>query len=117
MEGMVSEGSILSQSDVDALLAQAEAPEEDNTQGIVEEPEKIVVHSSKGKSEDEIRGLLSQLQKRAFVRRDRGVSVIWNASGVFPMTEGYTLEIQGRRYISLGSLFDSHLVVGFQGES
>ena len=111
---MVTNDEILSQDDVDALLEGAGSGDEKPSQAAApaEEPERKIVQASSGRSASEALNLLAGLCKKAMVQRDRDVRVIWNAHGLFPLTPGYNMEIQGRTYVSLGSLSNSHLVVG-----
>lgn len=111
---MVTNDEILSQDDVDALLegagSEEEAPSQEATPA--EESERKIVTASCRRSASEAMNILASLCRKAMVQRDRDVRVIWNAHGLFPMTSGYNMEIQGRTYVSLGSLGNSHLVVG-----
>lgn len=111
---MVTNDEILSQDDVDALLEGGDSGEEKPSQAAaaVEEHERKIVTTSCGRSASEARELLVGLCKKAMVQRDKDVRVIWNAHGLFPLTAGYNMEIQGRTYVSLGSLGNTHLVVG-----
>ncbi|MGD8386639.1 MAG: hypothetical protein PVG49_05835 [Desulfobacteraceae bacterium] len=111
---MVTNDEILSQEDVDALLEGAGSGEEkpDQAAAPAEESDRKIVTASCGRSASEARNILADLCKKAMVQRDRDVRVIWNAHGLFPLTPGYNMEIQGKTYVSLGSLSNSHLVVG-----
>jgi len=113
---MVAGNDILSQEDVDALLEGADAGAGSDGAPVSAAPEesheKRSVTASGGRTDAEARELLSGLCRRAMIQRDRGVRVIWNAVGLFPLTPGYDMEIQGRNYITLGVLSNAHLVVG-----
>ncbi len=110
---MVTNDQILSQDDVDALLAGAAEGESAEEKPVsAKEPERRTVAANVMRSESEVREILAQLCRSAFVQRDKGVSVIWNASGLFPLTSGYSMEIQGKKYVSLGPFGDEHLVIG-----
>lgn len=110
---MVTNDQILSQEDVDALLAGAAGEETagEKTASAKEEDRKAVT-ANVMRSESEAREIMARLCRSAFVQRDRGVSIIWNAYGLFPLTSGYSMEIQGKKYVSLGPFGDEHLVVG-----
>lgn len=118
---MVSNEDILSQDDVDALLAGADSNEEPKESPATSEaasqegPERKLVMANVKRSESEARDILAQLCRNAFVPRDEGVRIIWNAGGLFPLASGYNMEIQGRRYVSLGPFGDAHLVIGRSG--
>lgn len=110
---MVTNDQILSQEDVDALLAGAAGEESAaETPGSVKQPDRRMVVANVMRSESEVREILAHLCRSAFVQRDKGVSIIWNASGLFPLASGYRMEIQGKKYVSLGAFGDEHLVVG-----
>lgn len=112
---MVTNDQILSQEDVDALLAGATAGDdsaEEKPLHAESTEQKVVVTSAVRRSESEAREILASLCRSAFVQRDKGVSIIWNASGLFPLTSGYNLEIQGKQYMALGPFGEEHLVVG-----
>ena len=115
---MVTNDQILSQEDVDALLAGADIggePSEETTAGPEpgrEESDRKTVHASTGRSESEAREILAALCRKAIVVRDEGVRIIWNAMDSFPLSPGFNMEIQGHRYVSLGSISNAHLVVG-----
>ena len=112
---MVANDQILSQEDVDALLAGAQAgsesPEETPPPGPANADRRLITAGA-GRSESEARGILASLCRRALVERDDGVRIIWNAMDLFPLSSGYNMEIQGQRYVSLGSIGNAHLVVG-----
>ncbi|MCF8061897.1 MAG: hypothetical protein K9M82_05225 [Deltaproteobacteria bacterium] len=112
---MVTNDEILSQDDVDALLAGAdsggdEPPVETAAAGEGHEPRRVTANVKR--SDAEARDILARLCRSAFVPRDKGVRIIWNADGLFPLTPGYNMEIQGRMYVSLGPFGGTHLVVG-----
>jgi len=112
---MVTNDQILSQDDVDALLAGADSGDEspDESSGPApHEPDRKLVTATLGRSESQARAILASLCRKAVVERDEGVRIIWNALDLFPLSSGYDMEIQGRRYVSLGSIGNSHLVVG-----
>ncbi|MFO7783588.1 MAG: hypothetical protein ACQET7_03120 [Thermodesulfobacteriota bacterium] len=111
---MVKNDQILSQEDVDALLAGAAGEEESAGEKpvSVKEPDQKVALANVMRSDFEAREILAHLCRSACVQRDKGVSIIWNASGLFPLTSGYSMEIQGKKYVSLGPFGEEHLVVG-----
>lgn len=115
---MVSNDDILSQDDVDALLAGAGSDEEPEGKAAAsgpltkEGPERKMVMANVKRSDAEAKSILERLCRSAFVPRDEGVRIIWNAHGLFPLASGYDMEIQGRRYVSLGPFGDAHLVIG-----
>jgi hypothetical protein len=111
---MAKDNQILSQEDVDALLAGAADDQGSPAEaaGRVSEPKSRAVPGNVMRSESEAREILAHLCRSACVPRDKGVSIIWNASGLFPLTSGYSMEIQGKTYVSLGPFGHEHLVVG-----
>jgi hypothetical protein len=112
---MVTNDEILSQDDVDALLAGAASGGDEpaaEPAASVQEPERKLVTAQVKRSEAEAREILTRLCRSAFVPRDRGVRIIWNAGDLFPLTPGYNMEIQGRKYVSLGPFGQAHLVIG-----
>jgi len=131
MEGTSTEDNILSQEDIDALLEQAdkikeleESPtgdadqlhfQDDETEIAPDTPAELrpKPRDESGRSSDaDVKVMLFDLYNQAFLRRDEGVKVIWNASAVFPMTSGLSIKIQEMEYVSLGVLNEDHLIVG-----
>ena len=112
---MVTADEILSQDDVDALLAGADSGGDEpaaEAAASEQEPGRKRVAAKVKRSEAEARIILTRLCRSAFVPRDEGVRIIWNAGGLFPLTPGYNMEIQGRKYVSLGPFGNEHLVIG-----
>jgi hypothetical protein len=108
----MSEKSILAQDDIDALLGEVgNDGDSESQEGRIEQPPVTTFGTPKRVSDEEVQSLLDQLYRRAVMERERDVKIIWNASGVYPMTSGFNLRIQGRNYVSLGILNDTHLVV------
>lgn len=118
MESMTTDGKLLVQDDIDALLG--EAGLEGNYES--EKPEKkpsstpkkrSSVRFSKITDEDAIDSFTS-LYSKAILEREDDIRVIWNASGTIPMASGLNLKIQGMEYVSLGVLYENHLVVKYK---
>jgi len=100
---------------VDALLAGADMGDDSPDEAVEasqQESDRKSVTASLGRSESEAHAILASLCRKAVVERDEGVRIIWNALDLFPLSSGYNMEIQGRRYVSLESIGNSHLVVG-----
>lgn len=133
MEGTSADGAILAQEDIDVLLDQADkieelegSPKEDvDDLPSPDDKEEISTSedfpeerslTSEGKpprrSDEDVKAMLFQLCNKAFLKRDEGIQVIWNASGTFPMTSGLGIKIQRMEYVSLGVLNKNHLIVG-----
>jgi hypothetical protein len=51
------------------------------------------------------------VRRKCQLKRVDGTQVIWNAAGTFPMTRGYTMQIQGVDYSSSGVFNQNHLVI------
>ena len=106
---MAEDGQVLAQDDIDDLFAQdgeseeTEEPFEKPLMAFEKEPEMDLV--------EDAAALSSQLYHMAALKRDENVKVIWNASGTLPMNSGFSMEIEGIAYTSLGVLHDKHLVV------
>ncbi len=111
---MVTNDQILSQEDVDALLAGAGTEDEVTGEkpASVTEPGPKTFVPNVMRSESEAREILANLCRSACVERDKGISIIWNAAGLFPLTSGYSMDIQGKQYVALGPFGEEHLVVG-----
>ena len=115
MEGMTTEGKLLAQDDIDALLGEAglDGGYEPDVPEVKElkprEKKSAVKYSSR--SEDEAREILHTLFSKAFLERENDVRVIWNASGTIPLAGGYSVKIDGKDYTSLGVIHENHLVV------
>ncbi len=106
---MAEDGKVLAQDDIDALFNQ-----DGESQEPEEPPEKPFMTSGKKPEMDVVEdaaALSSQLYHMAALKRDENVKVIWNASGTLPMNSGFSMEIEGIAYTSLGVLHDKHLVV------
>jgi len=113
MNNMMTSGKQLSQADVDALLSQSglegSYESEDSTEKS-KRPEKKTVRS-KQRSREEAQEISYRLYNKAFLEREEGVAVIWNAEGVVPMDPGQTIRIQGKDFITLGVLSERHLII------
>jgi len=114
MEGTTSDGKLLGQDDIDALLNEAGLEGDNKSEG--EEEEASFSHSDSNINEGEeafrdIKIIIDTLCNRASLKREKGVQIIWNASKVFPMVAGLNLKIQGTEYTSMGVLHENHLVV------
>ena len=113
---MIASGKQLSQDDVDALLSQSGLEgsyESENSTESHKLPEKKTIRS-KQRSQEEAQEISYHLYNKAFLEREEGVAVIWNADGVVPMDPGQTIRIQGKDYITLGVLSERHLIIGRQ---
>ncbi|MBW1721965.1 MAG: hypothetical protein JRH13_08860 [Deltaproteobacteria bacterium] len=115
MESMTTKEKILSQDDVDAILAQSGIEGDYESKPEAEEPSQVdkKVFTTKGRSDEEVRTLSYQLFNKAFLERgEEEVSVIWNAAFVMPMETGLNIKIGGKDYITIGTLNEKHLIVG-----
>lgn len=112
-EGIALGDQQLGQDDIDALLNQNNNVQEETEEVSTAPADKPVLRTKK-RSHEAVKSLSADLYNKAFLQRDDGVKVIWNASTVFPMTSGLSLKIQGAEYISLGVLHNKHLVVGLK---
>lgn len=115
MEGMTTDGKLLAQDDIDALLGEAgiegDYDEESKQKETPVPPKKTSVVRFTKRSNLEVRETIEMLYSRAVLERNNDVKVIWNASGTIPMLTGYNMKIHDTDYISLGTLHESHLVV------
>ena len=68
------------------------------------------------RSDNEVKDLMSMLRNKAFLERESDVNVIWNAQGNVPMVSGSHMKIQDLEYVTLGVLYENHLVVQYKGE-
>jgi len=114
MEGMTTNEKLLSQDDVDAILTQSglEGGYDQNDEKNSHPAEQKKIVATKQRSKDEAKALSYSLYNKAFLEREEGVSVIWNAAEVMPMEAGLNVKIQGRDYLTLGVLNEKHLIVG-----
>ena len=108
---MAMSNNILAQDEIDALLGGTDQKPESQLAEPVLDVKTTFSNPTKVTQED-VRNLLQELHNRAVFERDDGVRIIWNAQGVYPMTSGFQMQIEGVRYVSLGVLQDTHLVVG-----
>lgn len=115
MERMTTGGKLLAQDDIDALLSEAGLEGDYSSKESEEKAEppkkKNTFIRPQEKTSHEIRLVTEILCKKAFLKREEGVQIIWNASNVFPMVAGLNLKIQGMRYTSMGVLNEKHLVI------
>ncbi len=107
MKGKPTSDKLLAQDDIDALFGQAELEAGCESEEPASEPTEKPVK----RSDEDLKAMLVQLYDKALFERDRDVKVIWNASGNCPMTSGFSINIQGIEYISLGVFHENHLVV------
>ncbi len=116
MESMTTNENLLSQDDVDAILSQSglegSYAEKDDTPS--PSPEKKAV-ATKPRTQEEARTLSYKLYDKAFLEREKGVSVIWNAAEIMPMESGLNIKIQGKDYLTLGVLNERHIIIGCTG--
>ena len=116
MDGITTNDKLLAQDDIDALLGEAgiegsyesDEPKKQETHPAFKK--KPVIRFAK-RSDDEVKLAISILRNKAFLEREGDVKVIWNAQGNIPMISGADMKIQDTEYISLGTLYDNHLVV------
>ena len=115
MESMTTDKKLLAQDDIDALLGEA------GLEGGYKSDKKEKL-SSKAKNDSSVRftkrsmaeareALEILFKKTFFERKDDDLKVIWNAFGNIPMANGKKINIQGMEYVSVGILFENHLVV------
>ena len=65
----------------------------------------------KRRTDEEVKAITESLFNRAFLERDEGVAVIWNAAGVMPLETGLGIRFKDKDCISLGVLHRRHLVI------
>ena len=106
---MADDSQILAQDDIDALFAQE--GELEDTEDSFEKPLTSFENKSETDVVEDAAALSSQLYHMAALKRDKNVKVIWNALGSLPMNSGFSMNIEGISYTSLGVLHDKHLVV------
>ncbi len=114
---MPTNEKLLSQNDVDAILNQS------GLEGSHDQNDKENPHPEEGKksvpkqkrSREEAKAISYHLYNKAFLEREEGVSVIWNAATVMPMEAGLNVKILGKDYLSLGVLNQRHLILGSSG--
>ncbi len=113
MDAMTSSGKMLSQDDVDAILNESGIEGDYESKEDAPEPhEEKRPFAAKRKSADEVKRLSGHLFAAAFLEREDGVAILWNASGVMPLEAGRSLQMNGRDYVTLGVLRERHLIVG-----
>ena len=115
MEGMTTDGKLLAQDDIDALLGEAgiegDYDEEPKKKEAPAPPKKTsAIRFTKGSNLD-IKSAMEMLYSKAVLERNNDVKIIWNASGTIPMLTGYNMKIHDLDYVSLGTLHENHLVV------
>lgn len=113
MDGMITKGKLLSQDDVDAILTQSglEGDYDSKDSSVPAHDEKRFLKNRR-RTQEEADSLSCQLYNKAFLEREEGVSVIWNAAGAMPIDCGQSVKIQGKEYLILGVLQERHLIVG-----
>jgi hypothetical protein len=104
-----TEAQISGQKHIDLASENTDAIEATPTKASEQE---IPHPRTRKRTNSEIRALLKEVLNKAAYQREAGVQVIWNASGVFPMTDGYSMQIQDSQYNSLGVFNEHHLVIG-----
>ncbi len=119
---MTAGDKLLAQDDIDALLGEAGIEGNyESEEPIKKKPEitpKVVSRIRFAKRSDaEVRETLFLLRSKAFLEREDDVKVIWNAQGTVPMVSGSLMKIQDSEYISLGVLYENHLVVKHKEEN
>ena len=115
VEGMTTDAKLLAQDDIDTLLGEA------GLEGSYDEERKKKQAPAPGKKASSVRftkktdldvkGTMEQLYSRALLERDEDVKVIWNAAGTIPMLTGSNMKIHDSDYVTLGTLYENHLVV------
>ena len=114
---MTTNAKLLSQDDVDAILTQSGLEgsyDQNDEENPHPEKEKKSVPTQK-RSRAEAKAISYHLYNKAFLEREEGVSVIWNAAAVMPMEAGLNVKILGKDYLTLGVLNQRHLIVGMTG--
>ena len=120
-DGTTTNDKLLAQDDIDALLGQAGlegnyTSENPGKQEASLLPKKKSVIKFVKRSDNEVKDLMSMLRNKAFLERESDVNVIWNAQGNVPMVSGSHMKIQDLEYVTLGVLYENHLVVQYKGE-
>ena len=120
-EGSATSDKLLAQDDIDALLGQAglEGNYTSEKPGMQEDsplPKKKSIIKFVKRTDDEVKDLMTMLRNKAFLERESDVNVIWNAQGNVPMVSGSHMKIQDLEYVTLGVLYENHLVVQYKGE-
>ncbi|MBN1850525.1 MAG: hypothetical protein JW932_18295 [Deltaproteobacteria bacterium] len=115
MKNMTTDGKLLAQDDIDALLGEAGIEGNYESETKTKEVDRGLDKKSKvrfsKRTNGEIQATMNQLYHLAFLEREEDVQVIWNALGTVPLASGLGMKIQGVEYISLGVLRERHLVV------
>ena len=115
MESVKTDGKLLAQDDIDALLGEAGLEEnfksEDTNISSPKEPEKKTNIINARRTQEKIKELMNILYGIAFLEREDDVRVIWNASETLPLVPGLNMKIQGIDYVSTGILHEKNLVV------
>jgi len=114
MEDQNDDGGVLAQDDIDSLLGEAgmEGDDGEGKNADTSVPAKDdSVFSSVKMSNLNVRETMEALYSRAAHERNNDVTVIWNASGTLPMLKGYNMKIHDTDYVSIGTLYENHLVV------
>jgi len=115
VEGMTTDGKLLGQDDIDALLGEAgiegDYEEEPQIKETPAPPKKRSAVMFAKKTDLDVKDTMGILYSRAVLERESDVKVIWNASGTIPMLTGYNMKIHETEYVSLGTLHENHLVV------
>ena len=99
MESVKTDGKLLAQDDIDALLGEAGLEEnfksEDTNISSPKEPEKKTNIINARRTQEKIKELMNILYGIAFLEREDDVRVIWNASETLPLVPGLNMKIQG----------------------
>ena len=115
MEEITTNGKLLAQDDIDALLGEAGIEENHKSDVVARESSKVPDKKSKirfsKRTQDDIKTIMNQLYNMAFLEREKDVQIIWNALGTIPLASDIGMKVQGIEYVSLGVLRKKHLIV------
>ena len=122
MDGITTSDKLLAQDDIDALLGEAGIEGSYESEKAVKKdipplPKKKSIIRFAKRTDEEVKDIMSLLRHKAFLEREDDVNVIWNAQGNVPMISGSSMKIQDIEYITLGILYENHLVVKYRGEN
>ena len=121
MEGKTTDGKLLAQDDIDTLLGEAGIEGSYESEELKEElslaPKKRPIIRFAKRSDDEVSDTMALIYAQAVLEREDDVKVIWNAMGTIPMVSGFDLKIHDMEYVTLGVLYENHLVVKSKGET
>ena len=112
---MVTDGKLLAQDDIDALLNEAglegDYEDESNQAGGEQQSTSTSFPQTRKIPTEQYESTLAHLRERASLEREEGIKIIWNAFKSLPMTAGLKIKIQEQGYVSMGVLEAKHLIV------